>query len=159
MITMFTKQKYLSLRLDNNLSSRQASRLCGISRTTGDKYWKQYQEDMKRLEEATDPIEDSAISLETIVAPSYDSSSRKNRVFTEGVDEMVTRLLKDEEYKSQVLGRRYKRALTAVQIHELVTAAGYNISLSTITKTAKQKRKRVNYYYFQSDIRSMDGSV
>ena len=102
-----------------------------------------YQEDMKRLEEATDPIEDSAISLETIAAPSYDSSSRTNRVFTEEVDEMVTKLLKDEEYKSQVLGRSHKQALTAVQIHELVTAAGYNISLSTITKKVKQKRKKL----------------
>ena len=49
MITIFTKQKYLSLRLDNNLSSRQASRLSGISRTTGDKYWKKYQEEITCL--------------------------------------------------------------------------------------------------------------
>ena len=138
MISKAVKRRYRALRQNDHISSRKAANLCGIARSTGDKYWKEYQELQQRLAEATDPAESRAISRKIKSAPAYDSSSRKKRVYTPEVEAMVTRLLTDEEYRTEIVGDSSAKAITAVKIHEIVTAAGYHLSLSTITKRVKE---------------------
>lgn len=88
------------------------------------------------------PAEVFEKTKETIIdPPSYDSSNRSSRKYTEEIDRLLDQILLDEENKAKELTSK-KQQLTCVQIHELIRKEGFDIGLTTITAKIKEKRNR-----------------
>lgn len=133
------KYEIISLKL-SGWSDRRIEREFSVSRNTVRKYWKEYQDALKLLRE-TDPGGDERIIIERIVSePHYDSSKRKCRVYNEEIDALLSRILDDEERKKEKLGSSNKQMLTQRQIWQMIVAAGYQISETTVRTKIREKR-------------------
>lgn len=118
-------------------SDRQVASLCGINRKTVAKYWHRHKALLEQLETEGDRQE---IQEAIVAKPSYDSSARTHRKYTEAIDALLDQILEEEEAKDAVLGSRHKQKLTQVQIHEMIRAAGHDIGLTVIADQIKKKR-------------------
>lgn len=118
-------------------SDRKIATLCDIDRKTIAKYWHRHQNLLEQMK--TD--ENRQEIQEAIVAkPSYDSSARTHRKYTEAIDALLDQILEEELVKDATLGSRHKQKLTHVQIHEMIRMAGHDIGLTVISDQIKMKR-------------------
>lgn len=90
--------KHAIIKLKNQgYSNREAAKILKINRKTVAKYWNEYKENVKNLD---NPNLYRALVQEKIAkAPSYDSSNRKKVKYTKEVDEYLDEILAMEKEK------------------------------------------------------------
>ncbi len=132
--------KYTIIKLkQKGKSNRTIAKELGINRKTVSKYWNNYLEETKKL---TDADYDFKEVQENIVsAPSYDTSNRKYRKYTQEMDYALNSILEDEVEKARQLGNN-KQQLSNTQMHSILTEMGFKIGITTITNQVRLKRKR-----------------
>ena len=120
-------------------SNREVAAMIGIDRKTVAKYWNEFKETMGAMK---NPNVDVKLLQESIASPpSYDSTTRKGKKYTEEIDVLLNSILEQEERKDQLLGT-HKQKLTNTQIYKRIKTAGYDIGISTISAKVKQKRDK-----------------
>ena len=135
---MTLKEKHTIIKLkEEGHSDREIQRLTGIHRKTVAKYWSEHQANLASLgfNEELREIQELIVS-----APKYNSSKRSKIKYTKEIDAMLDSILSAEEAKDALLGDTHKQKLTGVQIHALISAAGYDIGLTTITDHIRDKK-------------------
>ena len=94
--------KHAIIRLKNQgYSNRETSKILKINRKTVAKYWNEYKDNVKSLD---NPNIDRALVQEKIAkTPSYDSSNRKKVKYTKEVDKYLDEILEMEKRKDELL--------------------------------------------------------
>ena len=130
--------KHAIIRLKNQgYSNREAAKILKINRKTIGKYWNEYKDNVKKLD---DPSLDRSLIQEKIAkAPSYDSSNRKKVKYTKEVDDYLDEILAMEKRKDEVL-KNHKQQLSVVQIHKMIKDKGFDISYPSIAVYVRKKR-------------------
>ncbi len=85
-----------------NISNRQVAKILGINRKTVARYWNEYLAYSNELKR--DDIDKNAIQEKICSEPTYDSSNRKSRKYTEEMDRLLDEILADENEKCKLLG-------------------------------------------------------
>ena len=120
-------------------SNRSVAKLLNINRKTVSRYWNEYLNHQKELQ---NPNSDIAEVQEKIVsAPKYDSSNRKARKYTKEIDIALAEILFGERKKDTILGT-HKQSLTGQQIHKMLVDQGFDISYCTIINKIREKNKK-----------------
>lgn len=139
MLRLMDRYSIIKLKL-KGLSNRAVAKELVIDRKTVARYWNEYQKSIQELEMIGHSKDDLRAVQEKIVeAPRYDSSKRKPVKYTKELDAFIDGIFEEEEEKNRKLGN-HKQHLTNVQIHELVTEAGFDIGRSTLSEHLKIKR-------------------
>lgn len=116
---------------EQGLSNRGVAKTLGIDKKTVNKYWNQYKEKFKKLENATNSTEILKIQEDIVSKPKYNSASRIRRKITPECLKALEYILNDEDKKTKVLGTN-KQSLTKQQIHKLLKKQGFDISYSSV---------------------------
>lgn len=122
---------------EQGLSNRGVAKTLGIDKKTVNKYWNQYKEKFKKLENATNSTEILKIQEDIVSKPKYNSASRIRRKITPECLKSLENILNDEDKKTKVLGTN-KQSLTKQQIHELLKNQGFDISYSSVVLEIKR---------------------
>ena len=122
---------------EQGLSNRGVAKTLGIDKKTVNKYWNQYKEKFKELENATNSTEILKIQEDIVSKPKYNSVSRIRRKITPECLKSLENILNDEDKKTKVLGTN-KQSLTKQQIHELLKNQGFDISYSSVVLEIKR---------------------
>lgn len=135
MIRLDQKAKILLGYFRENKSQRQLSRELGISRTTVQKYIKEYElncEQLSKLENS--PYQDeeqmNLLIKELTCKPRYNTG---NRIKVKLTDEVATAIdeLVDLNAKNKLSGKR-KQLMKKIDIHEELLERGYDIGYTTV---------------------------
>lgn len=133
------KHTIIRLKLEGD-SNREVAKMLGINRKTVAKYWNDYKELQKNLDEGK---VDARIVLEKIAQePKYDSSNRKKVKYTKELDEYLDKILDGEKEKDLKL-KNHKQSLSVVQIHKLILDKGFEISYPSVVVYVREKRKKI----------------
>ena len=90
-------------------SNREVAAMIGIDRKTVAKYWNEFKETMGAMK---NPNVDLKLLQESIASPpSYDSTTRKGKKYTEEIDDFLNSILEQEVRKDKLLGT-HKQKLT-----------------------------------------------
>jgi predicted transcriptional regulator len=132
------KHSIIKLKMEGE-SNRSVAKLLNINRKTVSRYWNEYLNHQKELQ---NPNSDIAEVQEKIVsAPKYDSSNRKARKYTKEIDIALAEILFGERKKDTILGT-HKQSLTGQQIHKMLVDQGFDISYCTIINKIREKNKK-----------------
>ncbi len=130
------KHAIIKLKLKGN-SDRSVERTLGINRKTVAIYWDEYK---KHLSALKNPNADVKQIQEIMVsAPTYNSSNRSTRKYTQAIDMRLDEILEDERKKDNVLGPN-KQKLSHVQIHKMLVGENFDIGRTTISLRIREKR-------------------
>jgi transposase len=129
---LLDKAAIIKLKEEGN-SSRSISKQIKVNRKTVDRYWKEYQRNLTKLNETTDEIEKIEIQEEIISESKYKSSEkkRKRKKITAEFLLSLSKILKEEKNKEKILGPN-KQSLTKQQIHAELKEKGYEVGYSTV---------------------------
>lgn len=122
---------------EQGLSNRGVARELGIDKKTVNKYWNEYKDNLKKLNETTDSTEIVQIQENITSAPKYNSENRIRRKVTPEFLNALEKILEDEEKKVKILGKN-KQELTKQQIYELLKKQGFSLSYSTVVLEMKR---------------------
>lgn len=122
---------------EQGLSNRGVARELGIDKKTVNKYWNEYKDNLKKLNETTDSTEIVQIQENITSAPKYNSENRIRRKVTPEFLNALEKILEDEEKKVKILGTN-KQELTKQQIYELLKKQGFSLSYSTVVLEMKR---------------------
>ncbi len=122
---------------EQGLSNRGVARELGIDKKTVNKYWNEYKDNLKELNETTDTAKISEIQENITSAPKYNSENRVRRKVTPEFLNALEKILEEEERKIKILGTN-KQALTKQQIYELLKKQGFPLSYSTVVLEMKR---------------------
>lgn len=87
---------------EKGLSNRGVARELGIDKKTVNKYWNEYKNNLKKLNETTDSKEIAQIQENITSAPKYNSENRIRRKVTPEFLNALEKILEDEEKKVKV---------------------------------------------------------
>lgn len=146
-ITLMDKHAIIKLKKEGH-SNRQVAKMLHINRKTVAKYWNEYQGQLELLDGEMANIK--AVQEEICSEPTYDTSKRKSRKYTEEMDMYLDEILADEVEKTKILGRN-KQQLTQAQIYDLIVEKGFDISHSTITNKIREKRNKSKECFIRQD--------
>ena len=135
---------------EQGLSNRGVARELGIDKKTVNKYWNEYKDNLKKLNETTDGTEISKIQENITSAPKYNSENRIRRKVTPEFLKALENILEDEEKKIKILGTN-KQALTKQQIYELLKKQGFSLSYSTVVLEMKRIKSSGNECFIRQD--------
>ena len=135
---------------EQGLSNRGVARELGIDKKTVNKYWNEYKDNLKKLNETTDATEISKIQENITSAPKYNSENRIRRKVTPEFLNALEKILEDEEKKVKVLGT-HKQALTKQQIYELLKKQGFSLSYSTVVLEMKRIKNSGKECFIRQD--------
>lgn len=141
MMTLMDKSQMIKLHIQGK-SNREIAGIMKVSRTTVNKYVKEYRELQADLA-ACDPEDRERVRgiTESMTAePAYDSSGRGSRKWNAEMDAMLDEILAAEEEKRRLLGPN-KQMLTNKQIHEMMVEAGHDIGYTTVSTRIRGKRE------------------
>ena len=138
MKTNMQKYEIISLK-SKGWSNSDIQRTFGVSRNTTRKYWREYQEGLKKLLEKDPNINVNEVIEEIVSSPHYDTSNRGTRKYNKEIDALLNKILEEEDRKKTKLGPN-KQMLTKTQIYELIKAKGFDIGETTIRKKINEKR-------------------
>ena len=118
-----------------NKSQRQISRELGISRTTVQKYIKEYQSRKEILDILEKDKERSRAEIYLLIEemtsePKYDSSNRSKTKLTDEVIGEIDKLVAQNE-RNKLTGKR-KQLMKKIDIHEELVDRGYDIGYTTV---------------------------
>ncbi len=122
---------------EQRLSNRGVARELGIDKKTVNKYWNEYKDNLKELNETSDTAKISQIQENITSAPKYNSENRIRRKVTPEFLNALEKILEEEEKKIKTLGTN-KQALTKQQIYELLKKQGFSLSYSTVVLEMKR---------------------
>ena len=109
--------KHAIIRLKNQwYSNRETSKILKINRKTVAKYWNEYKDNVKKLDNPN--LDIALVQEKKAKAPSYDSSNRKKVKYIKEVDEYLDEILTMEKRKYKLL-KNHKQQLSVVQIHRV----------------------------------------
>ena len=87
-------EKYTIINMKRNgVSSRSIARQTGMNRKTVDKYWNDYIENQRLLEQEDDPELIKKLQEEVSSEPKYDISNRVPRKYTDELTALLTAFL------------------------------------------------------------------
>ena len=134
MITMVDRQQIIHMYRTLGYSKRAIGRTLEINRKTVAKVISEY--------EASLSSADPEASLETLLTrkPAYDSSSRKRKVITGALQELIDSCLKDNARK-RANGLR-KQCMVGIDIYELALSKGFKVSYSGVCKYIKEVKNK-----------------
>ena len=135
---------------EKGLSNRGVARTLGIDKKTVNKYWNQYKENLKKLEDTNNSTEILKIQEAIVSKPKYNSEARVRRKITTECLKALENILNDEEKKTKVLGTN-KQALTKQQIYELLKKQGFDISYSSVVLEIKRIKQMGNECFIKQD--------
>ena len=135
---------------EQGLSNRGVARELGIDKKTVNKYWNEYKDNLKKLNETTDSTEITQIQENITSAPKYNSENRIRRKVTPEFLQALEKILEDEEKKVKILGTT-KQSLTKQQIYELLKKQGFSLSYSTVVLEMKRIRNSGNECFIRQD--------
>ena len=139
-MTRFMEKKDIIMLKEQGLSNREVSRRTGKDRDTVSKYWNEYRQRLKQLDEPGADVK--AIQESLLVKPKYDTKNRRRHKYTKELDERLKSILKDEARKDRLFGVGHKQKLTNKQIHQKLVDEGFDISGITINIALADIRKR-----------------
>lgn len=141
MINLMDKHAIIGLK-NQGYSNREAAKILKINRKTVAKYWNEYKDNVKKLD---DPNLDMALIQEKIAkAPSYDSSSRKKVKYTKDLEDYLDEILAREIRKDELL-KNHKKQLSVVQIHKMIKDKGFDISYPSIAVYVRKKKEKWDF--------------
>lgn len=135
---------------EQGLSNRGVARELGIDKKTVNKYWNEYKDNLKELNETTDTAKISEIQENITSAPKYNSENRIRRKVTPEFLNALEKILEEEEKKIKTLGTN-KQALTKQQIYELLKKQGFPLSYSTVVLEMKRIKNSGNECFIRQD--------
>ena len=152
MITLDQKAEILLKYFRENKSQRAISKELGISRTTVQKYIKEFQSKNKRLQELAKDEERNKAEILLLIEemaskPKYDTSNRKKVKLTDEVMEEIDKLVLQNERNRQ-LGRT-KQLMKKIDIHETLIDKGYDIGYTTVCNYIKETYEQKEAYVRQ----------
>ena len=133
------KNTIITLKLKGK-SNRWIADETGINRKTIARYWNEHQQLLTQLQPGGD---NRSIQEQITAAPKYDTTSRKPVKYTPEIDQAIDDILASEIEKARELGDSHKQKLTVRQIHRLLIDQGYDIGLTVVTITLKEKRQKI----------------
>jgi len=133
-------KKDIIMLKEQGLSNREVSRRTGRDRATVSKYWNEYQQGLRQLDEWGSDIK--AIQEGLFAKPKYNARNRKRHKYTKELDTRLKVILKEESRKDRLFGQGHKQKLTNKQIHQKLVNEGYDISGVTINIALAEIRKR-----------------
>lgn len=139
MVNYMDKREIINLKTEG-LSNREVARRTGYDRKTVSKYWNEYQQGLRRMNEQGADVREIQDSL--LKTPKYNVTNRPRRKYTEELDKRLKDILKEEERKDRLFGARHKQKLTNKQIHLKLLDEGFDISGITINIALADIRKR-----------------
>jgi len=99
-VTLMDKHAIIKLKREGH-SNRKVATMLSINRKTVAKYWNEYQNQLELLKAETSDLK--AIQEDICSAPTYDSSTRKDRKYTIEMDMYLDEILADEAEKCKIL--------------------------------------------------------
>jgi DNA-binding CsgD family transcriptional regulator len=153
MVGFMDKKEVIRLK-EQGLSNRATARETGIDRKTVSKYWREYQENIAKLTEKEEKTDVRAIQEKICAAPEYNGGVKRKggrTKYTEELDKRLNEIVREEKRKEHILGANHKQRLTNRQIHEKLTAEGFDISEATINIELARIRKRVKEVYIRQE--------
>ena len=135
---------------EQGLSNRGVARELGIDKKTVNKYWNEYKDNLKELNETTDIAKISEIQENITSAPKYNSENRIRRKVTPEFLNALEKILEEEEKKIKTLGTN-KQALTKQQIYELLKKQGFPLSYSTVVLEMKRIKSSGKECFIRQD--------
>ncbi|SDW84355.1 helix-turn-helix domain-containing protein, partial [Tepidimicrobium xylanilyticum] len=163
MITLDQKAEILLKYFRENKSQRAISKELGISRTTVQKYIKEFQSKNERLQELAKGEERNKAEILLLIEemaskPKYDTSNRKKVKLTDEVMEEIDKLILLNE-RNKELGRA-KQLMKKIDVHEALIDKGYDIGYTTvcnyIKETYEQKEAYVRQEYTLGEVLEFD---
>jgi transposase len=136
----FMDKKNIIMLKEQGLSNREVSRRTGHNRKTVSKYWEEYRQQLRQLEEPGADVK--AIQEGLLSSPKYQTGKRGRRKYTEELDTRLKAILKEEERKTRLFGAGHKQKLTNRQIHKKLVDEGFAISTGTIFAALAAIRKK-----------------
>lgn len=141
--------KYAIIKLkQEGYSNRTTAKMLNINRKTIAKYWNEYNKQTELLKCSID--NKNEIQEKICSKPSYDTSKRRARKYTDEIDRCLDEILDTEKEKCKLLGTN-KQQLTQIQIFNLIKEKGYDIGLSTISYKIKEKRNKPKECFIYQD--------
>jgi predicted transcriptional regulator len=162
-ITLDQKAEILLKYFRENKSQRAISKELGISRTTVQKYIKEFQSKNERLQELAKGEERNKAEILLLIEemaskPKYDTSNRKKVKLTDEVMEEIDKLILLNE-RNKELGRA-KQLMKKIDVHEALIDKGYDIGYTTvcnyIKETYEQKEAYVRQEYTLGEVLEFD---
>ena len=135
---------------EQGLSNRGVARELGIDKKTVNKYWNEYKDNLKELNETTDTAKISEIQENITSAPKYNSENRIRRKVTPEFLNALEKILEEEEKKIKTLGTN-KQALTKQQIYELLKKQGFPLRYSTVVLEMKRIKNSGNECFIRQN--------
>ena len=135
-----------------NKSQRAISRELGISRTTVQKYIKDFEsknEALRELKKDEDHNKAEILLLieEMASKPKYDTSKRAKIKLTDDVLKEIDELVSENE-KNRLMGRT-KQLMKKIDIHEELVERGYDIGYTTVCNYIKETYEKKEAYIRQ----------
>lgn len=150
MITNMEKYEIIRLKL-NDWSNNKIHKEFGVSRNTIRKYWDDYLKKRQQLLSDGEQFDKRSMIESLIEDPHYDTSNRGPLKYSKEIDEALRNILKDEELKTERLGKTHKQALTKTQIYELIKDQGFDIGHTTINNKINEIRNESKEVYIRQD--------
>jgi len=145
-------EKYEIIRLKSNgWSSNRIAKEFGVSRNTIRKYWDDYLHKRDLLLSNDETIDKKCVIDSLVDEPHYDTSNRHSLKYSKEIDEALRKILKDEQLKTERLGKSHKQALTKTQIYELIVKQGFDIGHTTINCKINEIRNESREVYICQD--------
>lgn len=155
MIILMQKQDILLKYLREGKSQREIARETSVDRKTIRKYINDYEEKLKKLQEAHHEVDRGELIQELVEAPKYRVNNRKKRVVTDEIKQMIRDHLKENENKrSQGLHKQQKKPM---DIFESLQAGCIPISYSTVLRTVRSIEKKAKEAYIKGSY--MPGDI
>lgn len=110
-INLMDKHAIIRLKLEG-ISNREISKKLGVNRKTVAKYWNEYEELQKELE--NENIDARIVQEKIAQKPKYNSTNRKKVKYTKELDEYLDKILESEKEKDLKL-KNHKQSLSIVQ--------------------------------------------
>ncbi len=153
MIRLDQKVEILLGYFRENKSQRQISRELGISRTTVQKYIKEYQSSKEVLDILEKDNERNRAEIYHLIEemtsePRYDSSNRIKTKLTSEVADEIDKLVVENE-KNRLAGKR-KQLMKKIDIHEELIERGYDIGYTTVCNYIRDTYETKEAYVRQS---------
>jgi DNA-binding Lrp family transcriptional regulator len=135
-----------------NKSQRAIARELGISRTTVQKYIKDFKTKHEKLMELKQDKDGNKIKILALIEemaskPKYDTSSRTRVKLTEEIIDEIDKLIAKNE-KNKLLGR-HKQLMKKIDIHEYLVEKGYDIGYTTVCNYIRENYEKKEAYIRQ----------
>lgn len=138
MITLVQKQKIIIEAIQGKKSHREIAREMGISRNTVEKYLKEYEQALKKLQTEDSKVIDKEEIIEDIVnKPVYKRNNPHKPKMIPAIEQFIDEKLEDnKKRKEQGI---YKQLLSIKEIHEELIEAGYDIGYTSVRNYIRNK--------------------